>query len=174
MNWRLKRKERRMSLRDSEKFLRMAPVGRLGTSWNKEPYVVPLNFVYCGGKIYFHCAKRGRKLVSLAKNPRVCFEVDQLVGIKQGDRPCSFSAYYRSVIVSGQARIISTLEKKTQVLRKLLQKYAKKSVDPVFDKDELESVDVVEITVRKIAGKQNLPSGKAGTDTKLLTLSKDG
>ncbi len=160
MSWKLKKKERRMTFRDSEKLLRTAPVGHLGTCWNKEPYVVPLNFVYYDGKIYFHCAKKGRKSTYLAKNPRVCFEVDQFIGIKQGAKPCSFSTYYRSIIVSDQARLIKKLEKKAQVLKKLVQKYAENPVDLHFDKNELESVDVVEITVRRISGKQNLSPNK--------------
>jgi nitroimidazol reductase NimA-like FMN-containing flavoprotein (pyridoxamine 5'-phosphate oxidase superfamily) len=174
MSWKLKKKERRMTFRDSEKLLRTAAVGHLGTCWNKEPYVVPLNFVYYDGKICFHGAKRGRKLSSLAKNPRVCFEVDQFIGIKQGVKPCSFSTYYRSVIVSGQARLIEKSEEKAQVLRKLVQKYAENPVNLAFGKDELESVDVVEVTVRRISGKQNLIPDKERLALASSSVSKAG
>lgn len=160
MERQLRRRERRMGLKDSEELLRTAPVGRLGMSWKNKPYVVPLTFVYNDGRIYLHSAKRGKKMVSVAKNPRVCFEVDQLIRIKTSDSPCSFSAYYRSVIVSGKAKRIKTAHKKAQILRKLTEKYAGKTIDSVFDKDELEKVEVVEIIPRRITGKQNLPPDK--------------
>ncbi|HEY50041.1 MAG TPA: pyridoxamine 5'-phosphate oxidase family protein [Dehalococcoidia bacterium] len=51
--------------------------GRLGLCVNGEPYVVPVAFKYSDGAIYFHSAKRGKKLESIRKNNRVCFEIDE-------------------------------------------------------------------------------------------------
>ena len=59
-----------------EAVLREAEVGRLGTCSGGEPYVVPLQFAYHDGRVVFHCARRGKKLENIARNPRVCFEVD--------------------------------------------------------------------------------------------------
>lgn len=145
-----------MSQADSEELLRRAPVGRLGTSWQDEPYVVPVNFVYDEGRLYFHCAKEGRKMEYMLKNPRVCFEVDEFTGVKGDGRPCSLDACYTSVIAFGEAKLIESTEEKREKLTKLVAKYAEDS-EPVFDEEELRKVSVVEVLVTKISGKHCLP-----------------
>jgi hypothetical protein len=51
--------------------------GRLGLCIEGEPYVVPVSYMYSEGAIYFHTAKRGKKIDFIEKNNRVCFEVDE-------------------------------------------------------------------------------------------------
>ena len=63
-----------------EAILRRAGVGRLGLAVDNTPYVVPLNYVYHSGAIYFHSADEGRKISMLKANPQVCFEVDEHYG----------------------------------------------------------------------------------------------
>ena len=142
---------------EAEKLLTEAQVGRLGVSCRDEPYVMPLNFVYYGGKIYFHCAAEGKKLQYIAINHRVCFEVSDFIGIREGEQPCQFGTYYRSVIVFGEARIVEKAEEKTAALIMIFEKYGKESVKPIFAEREIEHVIVVEITVKKLTGKQRLP-----------------
>ncbi|HJO06699.1 MAG TPA: pyridoxamine 5'-phosphate oxidase family protein, partial [Chloroflexota bacterium] len=45
-----------------EKILRRADVCRVGMIADGEPYVVPLNFGYRDGKVYFHSFSSGRKI----------------------------------------------------------------------------------------------------------------
>jgi len=156
----MRRTDRAMTRRDSERFLERALVGRLGTSWKNEPYVVPLNFVYDRGKVYLHCSKEGKKFAYLTKNPKVSFEIDQLVRIKRSKKPCAFSAYYRSVIVTGEARVVKTLRAKAGILDKFVRKYGEIKRKSSFGEEELERVEVVVIMVRRITGKQNLPGRK--------------
>jgi len=157
MDREMRRRDRAMTRRDSERFLEQALVGRLGTSWRNEPYVVPLNFVYDAGKVYLHCSREGRKFAYLSKNPKISFEVDQLIRIRRSKKPCDFSAYYRSVIVAGEARVVKAVKAKRQVLQMFVRKYGKSKRKPSFGKEELERVEVVAITVQEITGKQNLP-----------------
>jgi len=158
MGWVMRRKDRAMTRKESERFLKQALVGRLGTSWRNQPYVVPLNFVYDRGKVYLHCSKQGKKLAYLIRNPKVGFEADQLIRIKRSRNPCAFSTYYRSVIASGEARVIKALRVKAEILKKFVRKYDKSNRKPSFGKEELERVEVVAITVQEITGKQNLPA----------------
>jgi len=80
-----------------EEVLRENDVGRLAMAVDNQPYVVPLNYVYYDGKVYFHSHKDGTKMVNIAKNPRVCFEVDSGEIVK-GDKPCDFTWKYMSAI----------------------------------------------------------------------------
>ena len=54
------------------------PLVHLGLSDGSEPYVIPMNFGVEMDEqtcvFYFHCAREGRKLDIMAKNPRVCVE----------------------------------------------------------------------------------------------------
>ena len=109
--------------REMERILGEAEVGRLGTCADGEPYVVPLSFAYHDGKIFFHCAKQGKKLDHIARNPRVCFEVDSGEVIRK-EKPCNFSVRYESVIAYGDARICAEPTEMLRVLRLLTDKYA--------------------------------------------------
>jgi len=155
----MRRSERMMDVRDSEQFLAEAQVGRLGTSLEDEPYVTPVNFVYQNGRIYFHCAKKGKKLSNITDNKRVCFEVDEFFGVKgvEGAAACSSSTYYRSVIVFGDARIIKSSKDRRRILKKLVTKYRQPRIRPVFNREKLGKVTIVEIRVSQLTGKQNLP-----------------
>jgi len=146
-----------MSSEDAKELLEKAPVGRLGTCLGNEPYVTPLNYLYENGKIYFHSARVGRKLENMKGNPKVCFEVDQLIDIKQGEIGCDFGCYYKSVIASGEARVVYSESQRVEILEKLVLKYALKKIKPVFENGQLEKLDVVEIQVQNITGKQCLP-----------------
>ena len=87
----LRRPDKEMKDRaEVEKALREAEVGRLGTSVDGQPYVVPLSFAYHDGKIVFHGAKIGKKMENIARNPEVCFEVDTSE-IIPADDPCRFT-----------------------------------------------------------------------------------
>ena len=52
-------------------------VGRLGCSENDQAYVVPVTYVYENGFVYGH-TNDGKKVRVMRKNPKVCFEVDEI------------------------------------------------------------------------------------------------
>ena len=86
-----------MDRQEIEKFLREAPVGRLGTAHDHQPYVVPLNFVYDGNRIYFHSKKKGMKITHIRENEKVCFEIDEFKGIITADKACATVARTRGL-----------------------------------------------------------------------------
>ncbi len=139
-----------------ERILTEAEVGRLGTSADGRPYVVPLSFAYHDGKIVIHGAKIGKKMENLARNPKVCFEVDTSE-IIQSDNPCGFTYKYRSVIAEGTARVIEDTAEKAASLRLLVEKYAPGKASQMTE-DRVAAFDnlaVVEITVEEMVGKKS-------------------
>ena len=63
--------------REINRILSSTNIGRLATSGaDGYPYITPVNFIWREGKIYFHSATVGEKLDNLAREPKVCFEVD--------------------------------------------------------------------------------------------------
>jgi nitroimidazol reductase NimA-like FMN-containing flavoprotein (pyridoxamine 5'-phosphate oxidase superfamily) len=135
-----------------------AQVGRLGLADENEPYVVPLNFVYSDGRICFHTGLEGRKLDIMWKNPRVCFEVDEILEVVINEETTCFStAYYKSVIAWGSVRVLDDAAEKMKALDLLMEKYAAgKKYEPIPEY-ALAIVNVCEIKIEEMTGKANLP-----------------
>ncbi len=98
----MKRSEQSLSMGDNMAVLNRCSSGIMACHGDVEyPYAVPLNYVYCEGKIYFHSAKAGHKIDAIVRNPKVSFTViDQDVIVSE-----EYTSYFRSVIVFGTARI---------------------------------------------------------------------
>lgn len=150
-------KEWMIDHKEMEGLLREAPVGCLATVGpDGSPYITPLHFVYHQGKIYFHCALKGRKMDNIRANPRVCFEVHELIKVVQSQRACDFGTRYRSVLVFGRARSLQDVDEKAAVLTALAEKYAGgQAVEPPTPK-RAKGTEVIEITVEEMTGKRNV------------------
>lgn len=115
------------------------------------PYGVPVNYVFDGEKIYFHCAKSGHKLDNIDGCDKVCFTVvSDCEVISQ-----KLTTHYRSVVVFGTAKRCEKNKKKALLL--LTQKYSAKFPDKSAQEIErlFDVVEIVEITPIKISGKVN-------------------
>jgi uncharacterized protein len=66
-------------------------IGRLACTDGDKPYIVPITYTYDGEYIYGQ-TNIGKKLNLLRKNPNVCFEVDQMIDVRN----------WQSVIVQGK------------------------------------------------------------------------
>jgi nitroimidazol reductase NimA-like FMN-containing flavoprotein (pyridoxamine 5'-phosphate oxidase superfamily) len=143
--------------KEMESLLREALVGCLATvEPDGSPYITPLHFVFYEGKIYFHSALKGRKVKNIRANPRVCFEVHELIKIVQGQRACDLSTRYRSVLAFGRARSLPDGDEKVAVLTALAEKYASgQAVEPPTLK-RAKGTEVIEITIEEMTGKRNV------------------
>ena len=152
-----RRKDRAMKTsRDMELLLERAPVGRLAVTTPEGPYIVPVNFVFLEGRLYFHSGPAGRKMEALRADPRVCFMVDEIgpqVLWKQG---CGISQIYRSVVCFGKAEFVEEQGEKKAVLEKMVQKYvpSRYSVPPLTQ-ENIRKTAVVRIVVETMTGKEN-------------------
>ena len=63
-------------------FLASAPLGRLGCSFDNQPYVVPIYFAYEPDYIYV-LSTFGQKTEWMRVNPKVCLEVDEITNQSQ-------------------------------------------------------------------------------------------
>ena len=141
---------------EMETILRECEAGSLATVCSDgAPYVVPLNYVYHDGRIYFHGALKGKKLDNIANEPRVCFEVHILERIVRSPRSAAFGVRYCSVIIHGQARQVTDPEAKMDALMALTAKYANGDpFDPPTEQD-IAITAVVEIEIEGMTGKRN-------------------
>jgi uncharacterized protein len=58
--------------------LELAKTGRLACSLDNQPYVVPFNFAFEGGKYLYAFSTVGQKIRWMRKNPLVCVEVEDI------------------------------------------------------------------------------------------------
>jgi hypothetical protein len=153
----MRRKEKEITEKAvMEEILREQDVGRLATSVDDRPYVVPINYVYFNGKVIFHSHPEGMKMANISKNPRVCFEVDS-GEIVRGDKPCDYTWKYLSVIVSGEAKVITDRDKRLMALRRLSNKYAPGKGKTLTAEDMARNpyLSLVEISIEAMTGKKS-------------------
>ncbi|RLC18093.1 MAG: pyridoxamine 5'-phosphate oxidase family protein [Deltaproteobacteria bacterium] len=150
----MRRKEKEITdIKEIEKFLHQSNVCRLAMVDGDKPYMVPLNFGYHDGCLFFHSAKEGRKIDLIKKNPNVCFEFDQLIKFKKAKIACDWGVEYKSVIGSGKAQLLDDLEEKIEALNIIMAQYS----DRMFEYPEkmLEKTIVIKVQIDSMTGKQS-------------------
>lgn len=139
--------------------LEKCPIGHLALSDGDRAYVVPLNFAWQvqEGKmtVYFHCAKEGRKIDLLRKNPNACFEADCSFSLVKGSSACRWSALYESVIGEGRAALIDDPEEKREALDLLMTRYGYEG-KPSYEPAELTAIAVIRLELDQLSGKRKL------------------
>lgn len=136
-----------------EDVIRRAEVCRLAMVDDGEPYIVPLNFGYRDGSLYFHCAREGRKLDILRKNPKVCFELETDVHLVKGEKACQWSTSFESVIGWGTATFVLDEKEVKEGLEVLMSHYTDGPYD--FDPRSLSLTALITVKVERMTGKRS-------------------
>lgn len=135
--------------------LQNATICRLGLVDEKHhAYIIPLNYGYEEGRLYFHSAPSGKKIKLLRRNQIVCFEIDINHAIVNTGIPCHWSSQYRSIIGYGTVRFIENLEEKKKALQVLVNHYAAGS-SYEFPEEELRRVTVFSLLIDRMTGKRS-------------------
>jgi len=127
------------------------------------PQIIPMNFVFINDMVYMHSHIRGEKLDNIRRNQKVGFEVDKSLEFL----PSYFSdptdasladTLYISVVIKGNASIVSNKEEKTIALNGLMKKYQPEggyeSIKP--NMDVLKGVEVIKIVPESLRGKYKI------------------
>ena len=148
-----------------ETFLRRMSFGYLGTqSETVYPNIVPLNFVWHAGAVYFHSSRLGQKIKELKRNNAVTFCVADEVALVPSyftskKLACPATAFFKSVMVYGRAVIVEAVDEKVAALSAFMQKLQPEGGYAPFDiKDdeyrrEIKSVLVVKIVPDSVSAK---------------------
>ncbi len=95
-------------------------------------YIVPLNYGYEFKDekliLYFHGAKKGRKVSAFETNSEVGFEIDQKKALIARDEKlaCTYTYQYKSIIGNGIAKVISDKDEKRRAFEILMKHVAKR------------------------------------------------
>lgn len=153
----MRRSERQVSDPSQiQAILSQCKVLRLAMIDGARPYVVPLNYGYqmqgdCA-TFYFHCARQGRKLDLLRRNPNVCVELD--CGHKLtsgGDVACRYGYCYQCVIAEGTAMELTDPVQKIEALEILMRCQTER--DFTITEAQAETVSVWRIDVTQLSAK---------------------
>lgn len=153
----MRRKDREITgIADIESIIVRADVCRIAMADKDIPYIVTMNFGYSGGserKLWFHCAREGRKLEMIRKNNYVCFEMDTDHNLESGAEACDFSMKYSSVTGWGKIFIIEDPEEKKEGLNSIMNHYSNGNnftYNPgLIDKTAVLRLDIMSMTGKK-------------------------
>ena len=154
MNYPMRKSKREITDKSSlEKIIQKSLVCRLALVDGDRPYIVPLNFGYHAGALYFHSAPEGRKITIMKMNPNVCFEFETDTEIIKGEKACDWSMRYQSIIGDGKVSLIEDDQEKRAALNIIMQHYSKG--DFSFPDEIVRKTAVIKVEIEHMRGKQS-------------------
>jgi len=151
----MKRKDKEITDRmEIESILSQARICRIGFSQNNKPYIVPMNFGYKDGYLFFHCAQEGMKIDIIKQNNNVCFEVDINHEITDTGILCNWSTRYSSVIGFGKALLVKDPIEKKLALNVIVNHYSPKAKFK-YSEEALNKVGIIKIEITSMTGKKS-------------------
>lgn len=94
-----------------------AKLCHVGFTVDDQPYVIPTGFARSGDQVYIHGSAASRMLRTLEGTVPVCIAVTLLDGLVLARSAFHHSMNYRSVMILGEARLVSDVEEKREALR---------------------------------------------------------
>lgn len=108
-----------------------AEYGTLALCVDNRPYSLPINFVEVDGEIFFHGAKKGKKIQMIQNNPYASFSVVESLSLlpsyfsnDKGDA-CPATQLFKSVVIDGIIEFVEAYDKKAHALQSLMEKLQK-------------------------------------------------
>lgn len=117
-----------------------AEYGTLALCVDNKPYSLPINFVEYNNEMFFHGAKKGKKIDYINKNANASFSVVEAYSLL----PSYFSTdtgnaapathLFKSIIIDGKIEFVEDYNEKAQALEALMKKYQKEgNYTPLHD-----------------------------------------
>ena len=163
----IRQDHKKLEIKSKEKiieFLGSQQTGRIASiDENGFPQIIPMNFVFINDTVYMHSHIRGEKLDNIRRNQKAGIEVDRSLEFL----PSYFSdptdasladTLYISVVIKGNASIVSNKEEKTIALNGLMKKYQPEGgYEPIKpNMDVLKGVEVIKIVPESLRGKYKI------------------
>lgn len=141
----------------AEDILLRGRVAHVAFAVDGQPYVLPMSYHYEDAMLYVHGAPASRTVKALRAGTPVCVEVTLLDGVVASRDAMNHSMNYRSAIVFGVARAVSSLATKRAVMERMTLRYfpgrtVGKDYLPARDGD-LRAVELLAIAVEEQSAK---------------------
>lgn len=142
-------------------FLKTISFCTISTAWDNLPFNNVTLFWYDepNHRLIFHANISGRIRANLENNPKVCISFQEMGNLLPSNAALEFNIQYRSVVLWGDAAIISDPDQARIALYGLIGKYFPKmqaGVDyrPITE-EELRRTSVFEVKITAWSGKEN-------------------
>jgi len=160
-------------------FLNDENTGRISSiDKNGFPQIIPMNFVFLNNAVYIHSHIKGEKIENIRHNSKVGFEVDRnlefLPSYFFDPNDASLAdTLYISVVIKGDASIITDAKEKALALNGLMKKYQPEGkYEPMNEGMEvLDAVAVIKIIPKEMNGKYKI--GQNMTIQKRIELAEN-
>jgi nitroimidazol reductase NimA-like FMN-containing flavoprotein (pyridoxamine 5'-phosphate oxidase superfamily) len=106
-----------------DSIIQAAGVCRIGLVDGDEAYIVPMNFGYADGCLWFHCAKEGRKMDLVQRNGKASFEIDIDEGLVLDRDAYKCSNNFKCVMGKGRISVASAPEERAKGIEALMRHY---------------------------------------------------
>jgi hypothetical protein len=141
-----------------DELIRGCQVCHLGLAVGSEPYIVPISFGYDGAAIFFHTAKRGKKIDMIEENPRACVQFERNVELVTHDTDaCAWTFSFESAIGFGAVFELLGEEARSHGLNQIMRQYSGR--DWEYEGPVLGSTRVWRIDLDTVTGKRSEHKG---------------
>lgn len=137
-----------------ESMIRGASVCRLGLRDGEYAYIVPMNFGYESGSLYFHMGADGKKIECIRKCPDVAFEIDLAHLIQPADQACAWDMQYACVMGRGRALFINDREQKIRALNIIMKQYSDR--EWIYPPEKADKTTILQVIIETISAKCNM------------------
>lgn len=124
------------------------------------PYAIPISYVYCNSKLYFHGAKSGHKIDAINKCSKASFcVIDQDNIISE-----EYTTYFRSVIAFGNIHIMENEIEIKKAIEDLAKKYSPANNETERNAEiekEWKLLCMMEFSIEHLSGKEAIELAKA-------------
>jgi nitroimidazol reductase NimA-like FMN-containing flavoprotein (pyridoxamine 5'-phosphate oxidase superfamily) len=103
-------------------------------------------------KLYFHCARKGKKLDLIRLNPKAAFIIDRPLQLVTGPMACDWGMNYESVMGTGSITIVTDPQERKRGLDIIMAHYGKSS--PAYAPESLEQTVAMKFTITVMTGKR--------------------
>jgi nitroimidazol reductase NimA-like FMN-containing flavoprotein (pyridoxamine 5'-phosphate oxidase superfamily) len=138
-----------------KKILKTAKYVTIALSMNDEPYLVSLTHGFDEKQncLYFHCAKKGKKLQYIKSNKNIWGQAVLDHGYSEGE--CTY--LYASVHFSGRVSLLESLDEKRQALACMIRQIDKNPDGLIADlrPERLQNATVGKIDLAYMSGKKS-------------------
>lgn len=117
------------------------------------PYVLPMNFGYEDGYIYFHSSRTGKKIEVLKNNNNVCisFSADEKLQWVNEQVACSWGMQYKSVLAFGTVEFVDDYDLKVDALKIFMKNYS--DIEFSFNAPAVKDILIFRVKIEVMKGR---------------------
>lgn len=150
----MRRKKQILTEEETKEILNRGTSGVLALLGDDDyPYAVPVSYVYCDSKLFFHGAKSGHKIDAIRKCDKASFCVID----KDNVIPEEYTTYFRSAIAFGKIRIMEDEMEMRKAIELLAKKYhpdSSKGERNIAIDREWKPLCMIEFSIEHLSGKE--------------------